>query len=75
MMIKIGIVGKTGSGKTTMALAILRILESDHGEICIDNVNIKKIGLRFLRKRITLIPQVDYSNSQFFFNFHFKLIK
>ena len=54
---KIGIVGRTGSGKSTIALCLFRILEAKEGAIYIDNVDISKIGLRKLRSNITIIPQ------------------
>lgn len=54
---KIGVVGRTGAGKSTLILCLTRILELDHGEIVIDGINIKNLDLRDLRKRITVIPQ------------------
>ena len=54
---KIGIVGKSGSGKSTIALCIFRILEALNGKILIDDVDISKIGLKYLRENITVIPQ------------------
>ncbi|MCI4375884.1 hypothetical protein PGIGA_G00114740 [Pangasianodon gigas] len=54
---KIGIVGRTGAGKSSLALGIFRILEAAKGEIYIDGVNIAKLGLHDLRSRITIIPQ------------------
>ncbi|KAI5097098.1 multidrug resistance-associated protein 1-like isoform X2, partial [Silurus meridionalis] len=54
---KIGIVGRTGAGKSTLALGMFRILEAAKGEIFIDGVNIAEIGLHELRARITIIPQ------------------
>lgn len=55
---QIGIVGRTGAGKSSLALGIFRILEAAKGEIYIDGVNIAEIGLHDLRSRITIIPQV-----------------
>lgn len=54
---KIGIVGRTGSGKSTISLSLLRILEPLSGSIYIDNQDISLIGLNLLRTKITLIPQ------------------
>ncbi|KAJ8344973.1 hypothetical protein SKAU_G00291660 [Synaphobranchus kaupii] len=54
---KVGIVGRTGAGKSSLALGIFRILEAAKGDIYIDGVNIAKIGLHDLRSRITIIPQ------------------
>ena len=60
---KVGIVGRTGSGKSTLFLGLTRIIEAvdDHGDkqgsIEIDRVDISTIGLHVLRRNITVIPQ------------------
>ncbi|NXX57592.1 MRP3 protein, partial [Scopus umbretta] len=54
---KIGIVGRTGAGKSSMTLCLFRILEAVKGEIKIDGVRISEIGLHDLRSRLTIIPQ------------------
>mmetsp|Transcript_17853 Transcript_17853/g.30299 ORF Transcript_17853/g.30299 Transcript_17853/m.30299 type:complete len:632 (+) Transcript_17853:2840-4735(+) len=54
---KIGIVGRTGAGKSTICLAIARIAEIFEGQIQIDGVDIQQIDLQELRRRITVIPQ------------------
>ncbi|XP_030761803.1 multidrug resistance-associated protein 1 isoform X2 [Sitophilus oryzae] len=54
---KVGIVGRTGAGKSTLTLALFRIIESVEGQIQIDGVNISTIGLHTLRSRLTIIPQ------------------
>ena len=54
---KIGIVGRTGSGKTTLSLCLFRILEADSGRILIDDIDISKLDLFSLRENISIIPQ------------------
>jgi len=54
---KIGVVGRTGAGKSTIILSLLRILEIESGTIDIDGVDISKINLNELRKKITVILQ------------------
>ena len=54
---KIGIVGRTGSGKSTITLCLFRILEAINGKILIDDIDISLLGLDKLRKNLTIIPQ------------------
>ena len=57
---KVGIVGRTGSGKSSMVLALSRILEPKIGEIKIDDVNIQNIDLDYLRQSISIVPQESF---------------
>jgi ABC-type multidrug transport system fused ATPase/permease subunit len=54
---KIGVVGRTGSGKSSLALSLLRMIEARAGRITIDGIDISTIGLEDLRSRITIVSQ------------------
>lgn len=54
---KVGIVGRTGAGKSTIGLALSRIVELCGGSIEIDGINIADVPLNELRRKVTLIPQ------------------
>ncbi|XP_075384409.1 ATP-binding cassette sub-family C member 6 isoform X2 [Tenrec ecaudatus] len=54
---KVGIVGRTGAGKSSLAGGLLRLLEAAEGRIWIDGVPIDRVGLHTLRSRVAIIPQ------------------
>lgn len=54
---KMGVVGRTGSGKSSMMIALLRMVEVCGGRILVDGVDLKTLGLDDIRSRITIIPQ------------------
>ena len=56
---QVGIVGRTGAGKSSLTVAMFRIVEAASGAILVDNINIAVFGLDDLRSRLTIIPQVS----------------
>ncbi len=56
----LGIIGFTGCGKTTLINLITRLYEINEGEILIDGININKIPLSVLRKKIGVVPQESF---------------
>ncbi|KAJ7439790.1 hypothetical protein FB451DRAFT_1445526 [Mycena latifolia] len=54
---RVGLVGRTGIGKSTLAMSLLRFVDPSEGKIIIDGIDISSIGTYDLRSRITFIPQ------------------
>ncbi len=54
---KVGVIGRTGSGKSTLMVALLRLVELAGGTIKVDDVDLKGLGLEHIRSSITIIPQ------------------
>lgn len=54
---RVGVVGRTGAGKSSLTLALFRFLEARQGSICIDGIDVSKISLHTLRSRLAIIPQ------------------
>ena len=57
---KIGVVGRTGAGKSSILQTLFRLSDSCDGSILIDGTDIKQIGLHLLRKNIQYIPQAPF---------------
>lgn len=56
-----GIVGRTGSGKSSLMQVLFRMVDCEEGSVAIDGVDTKAIGLAALRSRLTIIPQVIHT--------------
>ncbi|KAJ7035492.1 hypothetical protein C8F04DRAFT_1221175 [Mycena alexandri] len=54
---RVGLVGRTGSGKSSLVMSLLRFVDPSSGRIIIDGIDVSKIGIYDLRSRITFIPQ------------------
>eukprot|EP00899_Mesostigma_viride_P026356 jgi/Mesvir1/6905/Mv09064-RA.1 len=54
---KVGVVGRTGAGKSSLMLALFRLVEPEEGQLLLDGVDISKVGLTTLRSSMCIIPQ------------------
>ena len=57
---RVGVIGRTGAGKSSLTLALFRFLEPRSGSIHVDGLDISKISLHELRSRLAIIPQVRF---------------
>lgn len=62
---RIGVIGRTGAGKSSLTLALFRFLEARSGSVFVDGLDISKINLHSLRSRLAIIPQVRMSDIYF----------
>jgi ABC-type multidrug transport system fused ATPase/permease subunit len=56
---RVGVIGRTGAGKSSLTLALFRFLEARSGTVTIDGLDISKLDLHALRSRLAIIPQVS----------------
>lgn len=54
---RIGVVGRTGCGKSSLLLTLMRLAEAEGGRVLVDNVDVKTLGLHTLRSKAAIIPQ------------------
>lgn len=57
---KVGIVGRSGSGKSSLFMCLLRLFDDYEGDIIIDGHNIKDVGIHLLRRNIGTVTQVPF---------------
>ncbi|MFI2102540.1 ABC transporter ATP-binding protein [Isoptericola sp. NPDC019693] len=57
---KVAVVGRTGSGKTTVAKLVARLMDPTAGEVLLDGVDLRRLTLASLRERVVLVPQEGF---------------
>lgn len=60
---RVGVIGRTGAGKSSLTLALFRFIEARSGKVLIDGLDISKVSLQSLRSRLAIIPQVGSTSS------------
>ena len=65
---KVAIIGKTGSGKSTIAHMLLRMYDTQQGSVAYDGVNIKRLNLEEMRRQVAYTPQEAFLFSDTIFN-------
>ena len=63
-----GIVGRTGAGKSSLTVAMFRLIEAAGGSIQVDGIPISVLGLHQLRSKLTILPQVPALSLPYFYN-------
>jgi ABC-type multidrug transport system fused ATPase/permease subunit len=54
---KLGVVGRTGAGKTSLLMALFRVMEAERGRVLVDGVDVAALGLDELRQALSIVPQ------------------
>lgn len=54
---RVGVIGRTGAGKSSLMVLLFRVCEATSGQVLIDGVDVASVGLQTLRKRLTVVPQ------------------
>jgi ATP-binding cassette, subfamily B, bacterial len=57
---RVAVVGETGSGKTTFAKLLCRLMDPTHGRVCLDGVDLRKVRFGSLRERVVMVPQEGF---------------